>query len=502
MKYSQLVKISLLLVALASSVQALKCGTAFTEPCLGEKDKRYDESASIELKDQSEIWSKLEGLWEDTRYSYLPNYQPKEIDDIFGLFKLFPYTGFQNLTFDGSRGYRHTILLSAHKDGPTNNGLATYADVFATSTHEKDGSAITLPLQSEDFVEGTSERESISYPVGDDTMFGTVYGGIGAEEEKLVESITCLNDACTNASFVVERFEGGERIVYNTGTMRKLSKDEWITRIHEAYNITNIHESMRREIPMTEPCLSVNCPNGEDFWCIGGDPSCSKSPYEEPDGKLKPGIVAAIVVIGACFAAVVFFLVQRYSLRQQEKRYRTTFARRVADTMTIRKSMRSLTPDLLAKEFQVIDKQHDGRISKEELWEFLNTGKAGEINERDFNALFTCMDTTDSGSVDFLEFCAFLADCHDEYDKARQNRGSMAQRASRRLSQADFVARKSLADVSAKLLIDASQLDMLPVSSDDEPNKNATMEGFDSEHDSNHLENVELGNASSPEPNE
>lgn len=145
----------------------------------------------------------------------------------------------------------------------------------------------------------------------------------------------------------------------------------------------------------------------------------------------------------------------------------------------------SLSPELLAKEFETIDSSNNGRISKEALWSFLSSGKSGEIKERDFEALWTVMDADDTGSVNFLEFCAFLANCHDgklarsitgyvrglnlnlfhglcspEYDKARRrvDRGSLALRTTRRMSQADLVARKSIATMSARLIISESKM--------------------------------------------
>ena len=132
----------------------------------------------------------------------------------------------------------------------------------------------------------------------------------------------------------------------------------------------NILESNRRAVPMTGNCLSENCPTEDDF-CDGGDPACSDSPYQEPDGKVKPGVIAVFTVAGFLIVAAVFYMIQRINLNKQGKRYRTKFAQRIADTMTVRKSMRSLTPDLLAKEFEVIDQANDGRITKNELWDFL-----------------------------------------------------------------------------------------------------------------------------------
>ena len=135
----------------------------------------------------------------------------------------------------------------------------------------------------------------------------------------------------------------------------------------------------------------------------------------------------AVVVVLALGAAVL-----RRVRRQQAKRYRDIFAKRVAQTIKVRAGTESLTPELLKKEFETIDADSSGNVSKEELWTFLSTGKAGSIGRSDFDALWAVMDADDSGSVDFLEFCCFLGDCHDEYESARQNSDVIAQRVSQR----------------------------------------------------------------------
>jgi Ca2+-binding EF-hand superfamily protein len=64
----------------------------------------------------------------------------------------------------------------------------------------------------------------------------------------------------------------------------------------------------------------------------------------------------------------------------------------------------------MAVQFKKIDaRTPNGWIPKDELWEFLSSGQAGELSEL---ALFT--DADDNGYVDFVEFCAFLAKNHDE----------------------------------------------------------------------------------------
>jgi hypothetical protein len=52
------------------------------------------------------------------------------------------------------------------------------------------------------------------------------------------------------------------------------------------------------------------------------------------------------------------------------------------------------------------------------LWNFLSTGKAGdlsEFSESDFNARLAAIDLDQSGAVDFLEFCTFMGKCSEEY---------------------------------------------------------------------------------------
>jgi hypothetical protein len=102
-----------------------------------------------------------------------------------------------------------------------------------------------------------------------------------------------------------------------------------------------------------------------------------------------------------------------------------------------------LTPEALASEFKNVDsKSPGGNILKKGLWNFLLTGKAGDLSESEFNALFAAIDLDQSGTVDFLEFCTFMGKCSDEYRLARANRGSIADRASRRISVADTAARR------------------------------------------------------------
>merc|ERR1712032_377998 len=119
-------------------------------------------------------------------------------------------------------------------------------------------------------------------------------------------------------------------------------------------------------------------------------------------------------------------------LKRQEKRMRIVFANRVAQTITIRTSADMLSPELLEKEFLAVDTSGDGLIQKNEMWNFLQTGKVGTVSKSDFESLWVCIDADESGKVDFLEFCSFMAKCHEEYDRARNNRDVISVRTSQK----------------------------------------------------------------------
>jgi hypothetical protein len=192
---------------------------------------------------------------------------------------------------------------------------------------------------------------------------------------------------------------------------------------------------------MEGECFTGGCPTEED-WCKT-DPECSESPYQEPDASVESGAIAGFTVAGIMLLIVALYALHTMRAKQQAKRYKTRFAKRMADVIDLRASMRQLAPEALALEFKKIDSEtQNGHISKEGLWNFLSTGKAGDLSESDFNALFAAIDVDQIGTVDFLEFCTFMGKCSDEYRSARANRGSVADRASRRISVADVTARR------------------------------------------------------------
>lgn len=64
------------------------------------------------------------------------------------------------------------------------------------------------------------------------------------------------------------------------------------------------------------------------------------------------------------------------------------------------------------------------------MWDFVSSGKAGDFSQGDFDALFASIDLDKTGSVNFLEFCTFLGDCHEDFERLKNRESVIANRAS------------------------------------------------------------------------
>jgi len=415
----------------------IKCGRKLTEDCIGDTDPRYDPDALPTLNDQADVWQKMDGLYAGSFYWYGADNLPQQTISfpILGEMKTFPNLAFHNYSTIDTRFYFHSyeIYESAIQGG---SGFVRFADTPGHSTHEKDGSIVTLQTA---FQEGGSTRGddvplSRAYPVGNTTSFGIAYENVNGTIWEYQNSRTCLDDACDNLSSTFEFFVGGQRVSLFTGSQTRVNAEEWAAGINQAYDDRNVVNPSA--VPMTTECLVLPCTMEEEF-CESGDPSCSDSPYQEPDGKVKPGVIAGFTIAGFVLMAALLYYVHTIMLKKQKKRIRSKFSARIAETIDVKKSMKSLSPDLLMKEFKKIDADSNGNVSKEELWTFLSTGKAGDISEKDFNVLWAAIDADHSGSVDYLEFCAYMSLCHDEYNAAPAGRGNMVRAISTRMSLAN-----------------------------------------------------------------
>jgi len=311
------------------------------------------------------------------------------------------------------------------------NGFATFAENYATTTHENDGRLINLPytVSLGDNSQPAGFEPSTRFPVGTSTIYELGYGQ--GDTALVTETWQFTNDAFTTANTITDVYRlvnGTATIIYSQrGWRRKVSEREYIDAVRSTYQEYNIPPPMQFPVPLESNCIGESvgspCPS-EENWCLN-DPECSVSPYQEPNGKLRPVFVAGICIFAALLLVLGLFLAHRWVLARQQKRFRVTFATRVAETISLRPSRRTLTPEMLGKEFAKIDKNLSeegagtGYITREALWEFVSSGKAGEMNEHDFNALFASLDVDHNGKVDFLEFCNFLSSCGSEFNEAR-----------------------------------------------------------------------------------
>jgi hypothetical protein len=120
------------------------------------------------------------------------------------------------------------------------------------------------------------------------------------------------------------------------------SAEEWEQGILAAYVTYNVPEADQVLIPMEAECLTSACPTEED-WCKT-DPECSESPYKEPEGSVESGAIAGFTVAGILLLITALYGLHAVRAKQQEKRYKTKFVKRMADTIDLRASMRQLGP--------------------------------------------------------------------------------------------------------------------------------------------------------------
>ena len=153
-------------------------------------------------------------------------------------------------------------------------------------------------------------------------------------------------------------------------------------------------------------------------------------------------VVAASIVLIAMI--VVFFVIRS---KQKEKRLKYMFATRIAENVNIEGSAHMiLSADALKAEFERIDAsiEKDGSISREELWNFMDSGKIGTMSESDFDVLFRAIDLDKSGNIDFLEFCNFISICGTEMQHAASHMESASKKSKdARISRASTIIAQS-----------------------------------------------------------
>eukprot|EP00571_Detonula_confervacea_P011588 CAMPEP_0172307012 /NCGR_PEP_ID=MMETSP1058-20130122/7953_1 /TAXON_ID=83371 /ORGANISM="Detonula confervacea, Strain CCMP 353" /LENGTH=472 /DNA_ID=CAMNT_0013019071 /DNA_START=72 /DNA_END=1490 /DNA_ORIENTATION=+ len=462
-------KLSLSLVLLSgliSKANAVQCGTPLTTDCVADSDIRYDKEYSNDLIKQSPFWEHWEGLWRaecttrDAEGNVISGAPYDEKTGTYGMGTPTNFDGqraYSNITMVGSRLYQHSYIVTPPVPQETCqlfpasevdetcgvNGRIVLGEMYGTTTYEKDGTAhlfkgngwfnqvvstrhtpideVTLMMAVRDSVEGTaSEVQWLGSQLFYDnfTKAATSGGLFQSSEEQPYQS----QSVC-----VVERIDG---------------EDQFLKEVEEAMAEYNIVASKRASIPlpMTTECFSVSeCPTEEEFCTTGKDPSCSVSPYQEPPASLNGGGIALIVILSIAAVISACYIIYTRVAAAQKNRYKEHFIRGIARNITIASSAGMLSPDQLQKEFDHIDKDGGGTISKKELQDFIADGKLGDICDKDFDAMWLALDDDDSGEVDFVEFAVFLSSCGKEFDKVNKEQQAMTKEdklkyASKRLS--------------------------------------------------------------------
>jgi hypothetical protein len=340
------------------------------------------------------------------------------------------------------------VVGNNNKD-PTNttavcgvNGNVMNDERFAVSSYERNGEAIAFWSAVGPILYNHGGRyppgtvSSFYKPVGNDSLFSNVMFNIPGFPRTMANIETFLNGGSLPSSFgsttsaaglPVE--EGGSGIEYNSliySSQKMNDEQEFRQQLLQAYKDFNITQD---EIPewLTEgeafpSCLAETyggCPTEEDYCGPQGiDPSCTESPYQNPPASMKPGAIAGFTILAIVVVAIMGYVFHRQSVKRQNKRLRKQFAQQVAKRVDLRGSVSQLNPTDLLAEFKRIDQiqggSSDGFISREELWQFVSSGKAGEMSEKDFTLLFDSMDIKGRGKVNFVEFCAFMSSCGEE----------------------------------------------------------------------------------------
>lgn len=469
-----------------------------------ETDVRYDPDSSDNLKYQNPIWASYAGSFSASNFTYIADTNDKggifRQPELYNLtsgsgwpYQRDVFIGYRMTTIDGSRFRSAGILvyppapaefcsqevpagmanvIGNDKNNPQNtsgicglNGNVVISENFGVSSYERNGEMNYFWGGMGPIYAGgncgplPSGFSSFAIPVGNEALFSrTVYDipGVGQVLSNSDTDTLLRQDDVVKGSFGTGSSARGNPTVFSTyifSSSRLNDQASFVEQIQQAFQTYNITEG---DTPLwvkngesVPSCITEafgGCPT-EDDYCgpKGVDPSCTTSPFQNPPASMKPGPIAGFTILTIAVVAIIGFFLHRRSAKSQKKRLRKQFAQQIAKRVDLRGSVSQLNPTDLLGEFKRIDKSivggtSDGFISREELWEFVSSGKAGDMDAKDFDLLFDSMDAKGRGKVNFVEFCAFMSSCGDEIhelakeEKEGCNRDEKLSAASRRIS--------------------------------------------------------------------
>eukprot|EP01083_Nonionella_stella_P030925 84750_1 len=323
------------------------------------------------------------------------------------------------------------------------NGMVDFAGVYASLNHEQDG---TLSIARATGHYATAGGDDI-FDADPGSMIKLTDGNtfeftfVAQDSFSSVQSVVFFDDNTASLSAVHTSVPMQQAMSANTATMVRLTEEEFLKGIDEYNDKFDVPDEVQSPMTSDEvPRYAGTFPT-EEQWCGGlvNDVSCTPSPYQEPDAQMKGGFIALFVILAAIVFGAGAFLLHRNSANKQKKRYKEHFVRGIARNITIADCAGLVEPEQLKREFDLIDKDGGGTISKDELKEFLASGKVGDISDKDVEAMWAAIDIDNSGEVDFVEFIAFLGSCGTEFDQVNKEQHAMTKEekllyASQRLS--------------------------------------------------------------------
>lgn len=418
---------------LSHQTEAAKCGDFFYNACSNSKsDPRYDPDASNNLNDQDPIYKKLEGFWigEYVFYDGSGDVMPPSLyDETYGFGWPYDYSSYRgaiNITVDGSRYMQHNYFfyppasvefceananpapgkVNAYGSGicGVNGGFKSF-DAFGTSSHEKDGTMISLPGA------GTyANFVNINRPIDTNTMLYTSTDNSTQFHSQINVFYPDENHRTRTAYGFDYNMPGQNSALMYSSLYKevKVTEEEFLQALQDYGPLYNVPTNDIASFPMEETCLRGNwaggvgavCPTEESFCEI--DPNCTESPYKPEEPTLNAGVVSGFVAAAAIILIIALIFYSRAKVESARRSVRSKFSKVLMNSSDWNSSH---SPQSLLKVFNKIDLDESGLISKSELHEFVKVNDG--LSEKEFQLLFESVDKDNSNEIDFAEFCAF-----------------------------------------------------------------------------------------------
>mmetsp|Transcript_11344 Transcript_11344/g.23928 ORF Transcript_11344/g.23928 Transcript_11344/m.23928 type:complete len:493 (-) Transcript_11344:54-1532(-) len=479
------------------------CQSSLYQDCLSSTDVRYDSSIPSSLLLQDPRWEALTGYFRVDYHNYDPLnggaerpipyfYRGSPVVD--GPYDRSKMVAFYNHTVtengEGSRLIMNRYYfrppapldfcsmpslppLESYECGVT--GYSGFAAIYSALNHENDGT-LSIARATGFYAPGVSSDadEGSLVTLVDDNSFEIAFRIDGVYST--VQSLVFFDNQTATISAVTTNIPRKAITAASTGKILRLTEQQFLQQIQETNNAYNVPDELRITSPMTSddvPGLEGTFPS-EDEWCGGliDDTSCTISPYQEPEAKMKVGYIAVFVIVGLVVFGVIALWIHRKMLKRQEKRYKEHFVRGIAKHINVTPtSGQIMSAEMLKKEFDLIDKDGGGTISKEELKKFLNSGKVGSMDDKDFEAMWTVLDVHNTGEIDFVEFTVFLSSCGEEFDAISKEQKQMTKE-----EKFDYASRR-ISSVHEKMkLVDIEDPDFNDTGGDGEGKKEGKVE--------------------------